>query len=226
MYIFCKNTTTKIRYKRALNCFVIFAFVVAQICPLFPQTSYAQSALNLPQPGAMVTSSLRYVPPLLKGMTINTQNPFKFEFIIDPGDENLQGETLKKEASKLIKYFMAALTVPKDEMWVNLSPYEKDRIIADGLSKTELGRDLLVQDYILKQLTASLMYPEEELGENFWKRIYAKAQKEYGTTEIPINTFNKVWIVPEKANVYINENNVFVVDNHLKVMLEKNRKIR
>ena len=116
---------------------------------------------------------------------------------------------------------MASLTVPEDEMWVNLSPYEKDRIIADALSQTELGRDLLRQDYILKQVTASLMYPEEQLGNDFWERVYAKAQAQYGTAEIPVNTFNKVWIVPEKANVYVHGNNVFVVDNYLKVMLEE-----
>lgn len=52
-------------------------------------------------------------------------------------------------------------------------------------------------------------------------RVYAKAQARYGTTEIHMNTFNKVWIVPQKANVFVNGNNVFVVDNYLKVMLEE-----
>ena len=38
--------------------------------------------------------------------------------------------------------------------------------------QTEMGRDLLAQDYMLKQLTASLMYPEKELGQEFWNRVY------------------------------------------------------
>lgn len=116
---------------------------------------------------------------------------------------------------------MATLTVPENEMWVNLSPYEKNRIIASGLSQTDLGRDMLAQDYILKQLTATLMYPEDELGQKFWDRVYAKAQDAFGTTDIPINTFNKVWIIPEKANVFVNGKSVFVVKNYLKVMLEE-----
>ena len=37
----------------------------------------------------------------------------------------------------------------------------------------------------------------------------------------PINTFNKVWIVPEKAVVYENGGVAFVLENHLKVMLEQ-----
>jgi len=48
-----------------------------------------------------------------------------------------------------------------------------------------MGRDLLAQDYILKQITASLMYPEKDLGKEFWKRVYERAQKEFGTTDIP-----------------------------------------
>jgi ABC-type sulfate/molybdate transport systems ATPase subunit len=66
------------------------------------------------------------------------------------------------ESSKLIKYFLASLTIPEKDLWVNLShPYEKDRMIArKNLGQTEMGRDMLAQDYILKQLTASLIYPE------------------------------------------------------------------
>ena len=29
----------------------------------------------------------------------------------------------------MIKYFFAALTIPDKDIWVNLSPYEKDRMI-------------------------------------------------------------------------------------------------
>jgi len=115
-----------------------------------------------------------------------------FDFIVHPGDSGLQDQAFQNESSKLIKYFLAALTIPEDEMWVNLSPYEKDRIIPGGFGDTEMGRDLLAQDYLLKQLTASLMYPDEKLGNDFWKRVYQKAQEKYGTSEVPINTFNKV----------------------------------
>ena len=181
----------------------------------------AQRVLNLPQPGTMVPVSPSFNPVLIKGIIIHPNDPFLFNFIIHPGDDALKDNKLKNEALKLIKYFMAALTVPEDEMWVNLSPYEKDRIIPKGFGNTEMGRDLLAQDYMLKQLTASLMYPEDEPGKDFWNRVYKKAQEKYSTTEIPMNTFNKVWIVPEKAVIYENSNSVFVVESHLKVMLEE-----
>ena len=81
----------------------------------------------------------------------------------------------------------------------------------------------LAEDYMLKQITASLIYPEGEIGKKFWKRIYEEAAKKFGTTNIPVNTFNKVWIVPEKAVVYENAKagTAYVVEAKLKVMLEQ-----
>ena len=121
----------------------------------------------------------------------------------------------------MVGYFLASLTVPEDQIWVNLSPYEQERMIAEGLGQTEMGRDLLAQDYMLKQITASLGYPESDLGAKFWVTVYRLAQEKLGTTNIPIKTFNKVWIVPRKAAVYEHENSVFVVSRDLKVMLEE-----
>jgi len=90
------------------------------------------------------------------------------------------------------------LTIPENELWVNLSPYERNRIIPKNFGLTEMGRDLLAEDYMLKQITASLIYPEGEIGKKFWARIYQEAARKFGTTNIPVNTFNKVWIVPQK----------------------------
>ena len=82
---------------------------------------------------------------------------------------------------------------------------------------------MLAEDYMLKQITASLIYPEDETGRKFWKRVYEEAVKKFGTTNIPVNTFNKVWIVPEKAVVYENAKagTAYVVESKMKVMLEQ-----
>lgn len=176
--------------RRATSLFISITFMVSIAIP--PPYVYAQSVANLPEPGMMIASSANYVPTMVSGMTIYPNNPLKFDFIIDSGDENLAGEALRKETKKLINYFLATLTLPEDELWVNLSPYEKNRIIPESLGVTEMGRDMLAQDYILKQLTASLMYPEEKIGSEFWKRVYKRTHSRFGTTEIPTNTFNKI----------------------------------
>ncbi|MCA9401065.1 MAG: hypothetical protein KC713_05525, partial [Candidatus Omnitrophica bacterium] len=171
----------------------------------------------LVQPDSAVT------PALVKGMTIHPEDPFTFDFYILPGDRgaDTSQEAFKRASEKLIKYFMTALTVPEKDLWVNLSPYEENRIMPESISKTEMGLNLLAQDYILKQKTATLMRPDHPFGRSFWDRIYKKALVQYGQADIPVDAFNKVWIVPKKAVILVERNNVFIQDAQLKVMLEQ-----
>ncbi|MBF0618934.1 MAG: histidine phosphatase family protein [Candidatus Omnitrophica bacterium] len=179
------------------------------------RSALAQERPFLPQPGTFVSLSPAFNSPLLKGIKIHPDDPFWVDFILDQGDA-LRGD----EALRLIKYFLASITVPEKDLWVNLSPYEKDRIIPDAFGVTEMGRDLLSQDYILKQVAASLLYPEGETGKKFWAEVYRQAYAQYGTTDIPVDIFNKVWIVPEKAVVYESKDAAYVTESRLKVMLE------
>ncbi len=194
---------------------ILMFFMINTILP----PAYAQE-IFLPIPGSMVHLSPAFNAPMLKGIKVYPENPFLFDFILDNGQSKTNGD--EKEASKLVKYFLASLTTPENEMWVNLSPYEKDRIVPESFGQTEMGRDLLAQDYMLKQITASLIYPEDELGKKFWERIREEARKKFGTSEIPINMFNKVWIVPNRAQVYENLQtaSAYVVESSLKVMLD------
>lgn len=169
----------------------------------------------------MVNLSPGFTPALLKGIVVHPENPLTFDFIVYKGDRLLTAAQKSQEYTKLIKYFLASLAIPDDDQWVNLSPYEKHRIIKDDFGKTEMGRDLLAQDYLLKQVTSSLIYPEGRLGKEFWRRVYAQAQEQYGTTGIPVNTFNKVWILPDDALIYEKGNTAYVLRNHLRVMLEE-----
>ena len=205
---------------RRFLCMGMAAIFLANIM-VSPQELYAQQVLNLPKPGTMINLSSAYEPVMIKGLTLQKDNPFLFDFIVDAGQSGYAGDVLKNEADRLVKYFFACLTIPDNDLWVNLSPYEKDRMVPDALGQTALGRDLLVEDYMLKQLTASLIYPEKNLGKSFWDKVYAKAQQMYGNTNIPVNTFNKVWIVADQASIYEQGQTVFVVDGHLKVMLEE-----
>ncbi len=206
-------------FRRLLCIWITISFVSTLILP--PQRLFAQTALDLPAPGSMVSVSPSFEPALIRGLTVHQDNPFLFDFIVDPGQSKLSKQELKDESERMIKYFFAALTIPDKDIWVNLSPYEKDRMIPISLGQTAMGRDLLAQDYMLKQLTASLIYPQKALGKTFWNEVYTKAKAMYGTTEVPVNTFNKVWIVPQRAGIYEHGQTAFIVDGHLKVMLEE-----
>jgi hypothetical protein len=201
--------------------------LLVSLCFAFTNIPYIQArdlqAFELSAPGSMIHLSVPLNPPVLQGIKVHSENPFLFDFIMDNGSGRLQQDQLKDESARLIKYFLAGMTVPENDLWVNLSPYEKARIIPKSFGLTQMGRDLLAEDYLLKQLTSSLIYPEDATGKAFWKRVYEEAAKKFGTTDIPVNTFNKVWIVPQKAMVYenVDEGTAYVVESKLKVMLEQ-----
>ncbi len=188
-----------------------------------PPYIHAQLAANpaFTQSFAILQPNQSFMPAVLKGVQIIPDNPLRFNFYIDSGSQRLEGDLLKNESTKLIKYFLAALTIPDQDLWVNLSPYEENRIISDQLAVTEMGAEMLGEDYVLKRLSASLTYPEEGLGKIFWDRIYTRVSQIYGASEMPINTFNKVWIVPEKAVVYESQDAGFIVNARLKVLMEE-----
>lgn len=194
---------------------IVFLILTSFLTNMFVPHAYAQAVL--PSVGERMALSSAFAPALLQGIKVDVNDPLRLDFILDRGDQALPSNA---DADRLIKYFLAALTVPEKDLWVNLSPYEKDRIIPQGFGQTGMGRDLLAQDYILKQITASVIYPEAETGKAFWSKVYAEAEKRYGTTDIPIDTFNKVWIVPSRAKVYENKGAAYVIESRLKVMLE------
>ncbi|MBF0619057.1 MAG: hypothetical protein HQL19_02695 [Candidatus Omnitrophica bacterium] len=199
-----------------------FLSVFLSLLLVLPANAYAQvwSWGNLPQPGQIVQLSPSFKPALLRGLTIFPDKPLQFDFILDQGEQKLESDTLKVESQRMVNYFLATLATPQKDLWVNLSPVEKDRIIPDQLIKTELGRDLLAQDYVLKQLASSLIYPEGTVGKAFWSKVYNEAYAKFGTTDVPVDIFNKVWIVPQDASVFEKGNTVYVTKVHLKVMLE------
>ncbi len=181
--------------------------------------AFAATDVQLPTPGALVLTTRDYNLPQLAGLTVDPHNPLKFDFLINAGDLNPDADELSKQATALIKYFLVALTTPAENLWVNLSPNERDRIVADGLSRTAMGRDLLAQDYLLKQLTASLLSPEEETGAEYWQRLFKNVDPAVAS-QISSETINKIWIVPESASVYVNDGHAVITDSRLKVMLE------
>ncbi len=185
---------------------------------LLPLTPLQADELNLPAPGVMVHLSQPKNLPTLKGIKIDRQDPFKFEFVLSRG-ESVETRFIASQTTTLIKYFLASITTPEKDMWVNLSPYEKDHIVPTSFGQTQMGRDVLAQDYLLKQVTASLVYPEGEVGKEFWKRIYASSENK----NISINVFNKVWIVPDRAVIYENvkTGTAYIVESSLKVLTEQ-----
>ena len=206
-----------VSFKRLFASIMIVPFMAT----MMPCAMAAEVAPWMPQAGTMVSLSAKFEPALMVGIQLDAKDPFRFNFLFERGQKELTMDAKRSEYRKLVKYFLASLTTPNQDMWVNLSPYEHERIIPDNFGLTEMGRDLLAQDYLLKQITSSLIHPEEGAAKAFWKKVYEKAFEKYGTTDIPLDTFNKVWIMPDTATVFHRYDTALIVENHLKVMMEQ-----
>ncbi|MDD5069135.1 MAG: hypothetical protein PHV17_00235, partial [Candidatus Omnitrophica bacterium] len=206
---------------RVLVVTLILSFCLSLASGYFNNQSSSGFAEYVPEPSKLIPLSQPFSPAMLRGVTVNPKDPFQFDFLLDSGQETLTNERLIRESKRLIKYFYGALTVPSEDLWVNLSPYESERIVPTELGSTELGKGLLEQDYILKQLLASVTHPESPLGMKFWQKVYQRAYSLYGTSDIPINTFDKIWIVPDRAVIYEDGNKAYIKESNLKVMLEE-----
>src|SRR3989338_8518193 len=96
MYLFSRIRRKCLSFK----CFSAVISVFLSLSLIFQHAAaYAQyiPGLNLPAPGAMVNPSPAFVPVLIKGLAIDPQNPFQFEFIVDSGNSRLTTDEIKKE---------------------------------------------------------------------------------------------------------------------------------
>lgn len=195
---------------------IVFLFNLFFSSSLQAQTNF-HSALSYDN---QQNSTAIFYPTILKGIKVFSDNPFHFDFIIDTGDSGLKPQALKEESSQLIKYFLTSLTIPETDLWVNLSPYESNRIIPDGFGNTQMGRDLLALDLDLKNLTTTLIDPKGSLGKKFWSKVFQVAYQRYGTTKVSTDIFNKIWIVPKKAIVYEQKSSAYVAELSFKIMTQ------
>jgi len=201
--------------KRLLSLFTLIVFCFSSL------NSYAvnltSDAINRTSISNLLSVSQPFAPLVIKGLKLYADDPFKFDFMVDEGGLKHGDAQLKEEAQKLINYFLVSLTIPDNDLWVNLSPYEKDRIVTSELGSTGMGQDMLNQDYILKQLASSLTFPESETGKAYWQSMSGVGANNHS----PVNNFNRVWIVPDKAVVYTDTDKAYVGEATLKVMVEE-----
>ena len=162
--------------------------------------------LGLPEPGKLLKSAGAGDDILITGLKLNPDNPFEFDFFIDT-NRRKDSEIDRTDLMKQAEYFIAALTTPKEDIWVNLSPYEENRIIDESLEATDMGQALISQDYILKQLASSLTYPDTPVGRAYWQVVSSRAQASEklhpkGQRQVQSDDLSKIWIMPDKAAVY------------------------
>ena len=188
---------------------IITVFAITILCSdvLRVKNSAFAAVKDLPSPVKLLKASNDFQPPMLKGIYFDSQNPFDIQFLLDPGDSRLSKRKRQEQAAVQVRYFLAGLVTPAERLWVNLSPHEKDKVIAQEHETTELGRDMLKDDYLLKQFTSSLTHPDTDIGKQYWNNIDLPKQQQD----------NKIWIKPGKIDLYSKEGFAVIDSANLKV---------
>jgi len=164
--------------------------------------SAASTGDHWPESGAtaLLAPTAPFAPMLMKA--VGFKETGEHNSIMDRGDSNLQDARFIQETEKLLDYFRTALCVTAESLWVNLSAFESNRMLPPVLAGTRLGRDLLAFDCTLKQFAASLIHPDCDTGRAYWREVYARSRSRFGTSKLPFQTWHKVTVTPEYANVY------------------------
>ena len=90
--------------------------------------SYASALPYMPPPTTPIFATENFEALTLRGLSFDPQDPLKLKFILDQGDGEYSKASLEEETFRLVQYFLAAVTIPQEDIWVNLSPYEEDQV--------------------------------------------------------------------------------------------------
>ena len=108
------NKAVFIQMRKTISIVILVAFISTSV----KSPAYAQvGVMGLPQPGTMVNLSLPYVPLMITGLRVHPENPLLMDFIVSTGNSGLKASQVKEESDRLIKYFLACLTIPENNQW-------------------------------------------------------------------------------------------------------------
>ncbi|MDD1761988.1 MAG: hypothetical protein LUQ59_07105, partial [Methanothrix sp.] len=129
--------------------------------------------------------------------------------------------------------FMTGLAVNNNKFWVNLNPWEVDRIIDEELGQSETGRIMLESDLQMKRDFSNYGNPcANETGKALWNLLDKKREdlvhrcinkfpgeiKE--TSNIIFKPVQRHWIVPDKAYAYSNGALIYIINASLTINSE------
>jgi hydroxymethylpyrimidine pyrophosphatase-like HAD family hydrolase len=110
-------------------------------------------------------------------------------------------------AAYYARLFAEALRARPQDLWVNLSSDEPQRVAGSSIAGSEFGRELLAQDLMLKKKTDALLHPDSDTGRQYWQKVAPSTPSVAG----------RVWIVPSKAELYFDGTKLVVLCAHFEV---------
>lgn len=129
--------------------------------------------------------------------------------------------------------FMTGLSVHDNKFWVNLNPWEADRIIDNELEQSDVGRIMLEADLRMKKDFSNYENPcTNETGKALWdlldKKREALAQQcmsnfpgeVRNVDSIRFRPVTRHWIIPDKVYAYTNGSQIYIINSTLTISSE------
>ena len=166
----------------------------------------------------------KYSPPTLKSLIVHPESSDNyFDFVLDSGEVSFESEAqFKPQAKELIDYFFLGITLPSEDLWVNLNSVRQTEITSPRLALTDIGKVLLEADLRLKKDCCRFTDPRTKTGKEYWSKLQQRLNEEgLNTTQLPIG--NRFWIIPLEAVVEEDKDNhtATIVKSKLKVCLQQ-----
>jgi hypothetical protein len=169
--------------------------------------------------------SLRYI--------LITNNSLAYVIKAQQTSDSNQQLTLEDNSELSFTSFLTGLVLPQSDFWVNLNPWEPDRIIESDLALTDSGRVMLEADIAMKRSFSSYENPGNgEIGSTFWDLLDQKQTDLVNTimknhpseindlNDIQFSPVTRHWIIPDKIEAYENNGGLYIADATLTVNSE------
>lgn len=132
--------------------------------------------------------------------------------------------------------FLTGLDVPNYKFWVNLNPWEVDRIIDEELGQSEVGKIMLEADLQMKKDFSNYGNPcVNKTGKILWSLLDKKREalvqqcmkkfpgQIYNTDNINFQSVTTHWIIPDKVYVYSNGTQISIINASLSINSESDK---
>ena len=149
------------------------------------------------------------------------------------GQDSVPVSGLEDLTEPSLACFLTGLALPNEAFWVNLNPWEPDRVIDEGLAGTDVGRIMLEADLQMKRDFCKYEDPaESDVGIRYWQLLDEKQEelvresmREYpgqirDAGNVLFQATTRHWIVPDHVTAYGDGDEVYVVDASLDIYSE------
>ena len=170
-----------------------------------------------PQPGGtpagdlggidFTSLELRYVTDSVNGNPVN-RYAFRTGSLPD-GAPSFGGRRNAAMATDALNVWLA---LSPEKFWVNLHPYEPDRIIDPAFGRTQAGQVLLEADLEMKEASGRMQRSDTELGRKFMEVLQGENKCFLGRRQ---------WIEPLPASIHEDGDQLYILEIPLTVQLGK-----